>query len=160
MEIQDQTMYVLLSVVIAVITGLVLVIIHLHKKNQLKDNALSMKQTSAHQMGVNQTKGDLYQMLGTFSILADYDQLGFISTVSKQMSVDMIGIKNDGIDFIEFKKKCAELKPNENKIRKLVEAKQVHYQVKDIELPEGLRVEDRETTIQKRSQANQQVYKV
>ncbi|MGQ0771707.1 MAG: hypothetical protein ACT4NT_02915 [Nitrososphaerota archaeon] len=160
MEIQDQTMYVLLSVVIAIITGLVLVIIYLHKKNQHKDNALSMKQSSAHRMGVNQTKGDLYQILGTFSILADYDQLGFISTVSKQMSVDMIGIKNDGIDFIEFKKKGAELKPNENKIRKLVEAKQVHYQVKDIELPEGLKVEDRETTAQKRSQVKQQVYKV
>jgi hypothetical protein len=75
------------------------------------------------------------------------------------MSVDMIGIKNDRIDFIEFKKKGAELKPNENKIRKLVEAKQVHYQVKDIELPEGLRVEDREeATTQKRSQVKQQLY--
>lgn len=158
MEIQDQALYVLLSVIIAIMTGLVLVIIYLHRKNQLKDNALSMKQTSAHQMGVNQTKGDLYQILGTFSILADYDQLGFISTVSKQMSVDMIGIKNDGIDFIEFKKKGAELKPNENKVRKLVEAKQVHYQVKDIELPEGLRVEDGETTTQKRSQVKQQLY--
>lgn len=158
MEIQDETLYILLSVVIAIMTGLALVIIYLYKKNQLKDNALSMKQTSAHQMGVNQTKGDLYQILGTFSILADYDQLGFISTVSKQMSVDMIGIKNDGIDFIEFKKKGAELKPNENKIRKLVEAKQVYYQVKDIELPEGLRVEDRETTTQKRSRVKQQLY--
>ncbi len=135
--------YVLLSVVIALITCLIFVIIYLYRKIQSLKVMLYRKQTNAHQMGVNQTKGDMYQILGTFSILADYDQLGFISTTSKQMSIDMIGIKDDRVEFIEFKKKGADLKPNENKLRKLIEAKQVHYQVKDIELPEGLKVEDR-----------------
>lgn len=135
--------YVLLPVIIAVMIGLIITIIYLYGKIQSQKIALSKKQTDAHQMGVNQTRGDLYQILGVFSMLADYDQLGFISTTSKQMSVDMIGIKSDRIDFIEFKKKGAELKPNENKIRKLVEAKRVHYLVKDIELPEGFKVEDR-----------------
>jgi predicted Holliday junction resolvase-like endonuclease len=144
MEIPDQTWLLLWSVVIAIIVVLSSIIAYFYKKIQAKDEALSKKQTNAHQMGVNQTKGDLYQILGTFSILADYTQLGFISTVSKQMSVDMIGIKNDRIDFIEFKKKDAKLSPNENKIKKLVDAKEVYYQVKDIELPKGLKVEDRE----------------
>ncbi len=138
-----QVSYVLLSVIIAVMILLIITIIYLYGKIQSQKTALSKKQTGAHQMGVNQTKGDLYQILGVFSILADYDQLGFISTTSKQMSVDMIGIKSDRIDFIEFKKKGVDLKPNENKVRKLVEAKRVHYQVKDIELPEGFRIEDR-----------------
>ncbi len=138
-----EVMHVLLSIAFAVIAVFIFVTTYLYRKIQLQNTMLARKQTNAHQMGVNQTKGDMYQILGTFSILADYDQLGFISTTSKQMSVDVIGIKNDGVDFIEFKKKGADLKPNENKLRNLIEAKQVRYQVKDIELPEGLRVEDR-----------------
>jgi len=144
MEIQDGVWALLWLVIIVLIICLVSITIYMYRKIQSKDKALSKKQTGAHQMGVNQTKGDIYQILGTFSILTEYNQLGFISTVSKQMSVDMIGIKNDRIDFIEFKKKGADLKSNENKLKKLVDAKEVYYQVKDIELPEGLKVEDRE----------------
>ena len=138
-----EILHVLLSVIIAIMVGLMVTIVCLYRKIQLQKATLSKKQTNAHQMGVNQARGDIYQILGTFSILADYDQLGFISTTSKQMSIDMIGIKTNRIDFIEFKKKGADLKPGECKIKKLVEAKQVHYLVKDIELPDGLNVEDR-----------------
>ena len=107
---EDQ-LVILLSVAVAIIIGLVITVIYFYKKNQSTTEQLKKKQTNSHQMGVNQTKGDFYQILGTLSILSDYDQLGFISTVSKQMSVDMIGIKNDRIDFIEFKKKDADLSP-------------------------------------------------
>ncbi|MFY9301259.1 MAG: hypothetical protein WAO91_08735 [Candidatus Nitrosotenuis sp.] len=143
MEIQVVHLFLPAVVVMAV---LIVVIIYLHGKTKSQQIALGKKQTIAHQLGANQARGDIYQILGTFSILADYDQLGFISTASKQMSVDMIGIKSDGIDFIEFKKKGADLKPGESKIKKLVEAKLVHYQIKDVELPAGLCVENRSTT--------------
>jgi hypothetical protein len=138
-----EVLFVLLLATMAGTACLVLVTIYLYRKTQLQKALLWKRQTQAHQMGVNQAKGDMFQILGTLAILADYDQLGFVSTASRQMSVDVIGIKNDGVDFIEFKKKGAALKPNESKLRRLVEAKQVHYQVKDIELPEGFKVDDR-----------------
>lgn len=140
-----QSVHFFLSVVV-VMAVLMVTIIYLYRKIKSQQMALGKKQTVAHQMGANQAMGDLYQILGTLSILADYEQLGFISTTSKQMSVDMIGIKSDRIDFIEFKKKGADLKPGESKIKKLIDAKLVHYQIKDVELPAGLCVENRSTT--------------
>jgi len=147
----DDQSIILLSVTIVIIIGLVIAVFYLYKKNQLTAKQLEKKQTGAYNMGTNQTKGNFYQILGTFSILTDYDHLGFISTTSKQMPIDMIGIKNDRIDFIEFKKKGADLSTPENKIKKLVDAKQVNYLVKDVEFPEGFEVEDRENKKQKSS---------
>lgn len=148
----EEQLLIPLYVAVAIIIGLVIAVFYLYKKNLLTSKQLEKKQTSAYNAGTNQTKGDFHQILGTFSILSDYDQLGFISTVSKQMSVDMIGIKNDRIDFIEFKKKDAPLTTNENKIKKLVDSKQVNYLVKDIELPDGFEIKDRENKKQKSSQ--------
>ncbi len=143
MEIQSVHFFLPVVVMMAI---LIVVIVYLHRKTKLQQMSLGKKQTNAHQMGINQARGDIYQVLGTFSILADYEQIGFISTTSKQMSIDMIGIRSDGIDFIEFKKKGADLKPAESKIKKLIDAKMVRYQIKDVELPAGLCVENRSTT--------------
>ena len=97
----------------------------------------------AYEMGGRQVKGDMYQLLGTFAALDDYKQVIMLSTTSSQASLDLIGVTDDTIDFVEFKKKGADLKGPERKIRKLVRDKKVRYVIKDVELPEGFQVEDR-----------------
>jgi len=48
------------------------------------------------------------------------------------------------MDFIEIKKKGARISPSENKIRRIVEEKNIRYVVKDVDIPTGVTVEDRE----------------
>lgn len=101
------------------------------------------KQSKAFRMGGSQVKGDMYQVLGTFAVLNDYDQLMTLSSTSKQGSLDLLGVKADSIDFIEIKKKGALLQGPERKIRNLVEEKKVNYVIKDVDLPEGFEISDR-----------------
>ena len=106
---------------------------------------LEKKQTGAYQIGSSQVKGDLCQLLGTLGILGEYNDLIILSTTSKQSSLDLIGIKEDALDFIEFKKKGAILQRSERKVQKLVENKQVNYRIIDVELPESVKISERGT---------------
>ena len=101
------------------------------------------RQTKAFEMGGRQVLGDMHQILGTFASLEEYEQVILLSTTSKQASLDLLGVKDDELDFIEFKKKGAQLQTPERKVKRLVEEKKVRYVVKDVELPQRFEVEDR-----------------
>jgi hypothetical protein len=103
-----------------------------------------MKQTRAFQIGASQVRGDIYQLLGTFASIEEYEQVVLLSSTSKQGSFDLLGVGPSSLDFIEFKKKGAALTGPEKKLRRLVEEKKVRYLVKDVELPEGFVMNERE----------------
>ena len=101
------------------------------------------KQTKAFQLGGSQMSGDICQYLGTFAMLLEYEQLMTLSSTSSQGSLDLLAIGADSLDFIEFKKKDADLSRAERKIKRLIEQKKVNYVVKDVELPVGVCVSER-----------------
>ena len=76
---------------------------------------LKIKQTRAFQGGVNMTSGDYTQILGDFVFLTKYDQIITLSTTASQASLDLIGISEESIDFLEIKKK----ETPEEKIQKI-----------------------------------------
>jgi hypothetical protein len=85
----------------------------------------------------------MYQILGTFAVLNEYEQVILLSTTSKQSSLDLIGIRDGMIDFVEFKKKGAPLQRSERKIKKLVDERRVRYIIKDVDLPQDLQIGNR-----------------
>jgi hypothetical protein len=105
---------------------------------------LDQKQKQSFQMGLNSNAGNMHQIIGEFAMLDEYDELITLSTTSKAPSLDMMGIKNDKIDFIEFKKKGAGLSTKEKNIRRIIENKNVEYVVKEIEIPSGVTVQTKE----------------
>lgn len=107
------------------------------------ENALLKRQSKAYQMGANTELGNIHEILGEFKMLTEYDELITLSTTSKAPSLDMIGIKDDRMDFLEFKKKGASITPKEKKIRSIIENKNVNYVVKDIDIPKEITVETR-----------------
>ena len=114
-----------------------------NKKLEQAQTNLEKKQTKSFQIGVNQTSGDYTQILGDFALLSKYDQIITLSTTAKQASLDLIGINEESLDFLEIKKKGASVSPGETHVRRLVEEKKVSYKVFDIELPDGLTIEER-----------------
>jgi len=134
-----------LLIILVITIGISVIIIRkVVTANKLLKFALLEKQSRARLMGSNTALGDIHQHLGDFAILTEYDQLITLSTTSKQPSLDIIGIKEDRMDFIEFKKKGARVSPAENKVRRIVDAKEVYYKVMDVEIPTGIVVEERE----------------
>lgn len=107
------------------------------------ESELSTKQKKATQIGINVTKGDYTQILGDFAFLSKYDQLITLSTTSKQPSLDLIGINEESLDFLEIKKKGARISTKENHVRRLIEEKKVSYKVFDIELPQDFTISER-----------------
>ena len=101
------------------------------------------RQTKAYEIGGRQVRGDMYQLLGTFASLEEYEQVILLSTTSKQASLDLLGVKEDELHFIEFKKRGSQLQTPERKIKRLVDESKVKYVVKDVELPERFEMDDR-----------------
>jgi len=101
------------------------------------------KQTKAFQIGASQVRGDIYQLLGAFASLDEYEQVVLLSSTSKQGSFDLLGVGANSLDFIEFKKRGAALTTSEKKLRRLVEERKVRYVVKDVELPEQFGMNER-----------------
>jgi len=138
---------ILLSIFLAVIlSGMILfwAFKKFHNDNMMLKEALLKKQSKANLIGRNTALGDIHQFIGDFAILPEYDELILLSTTSRQPSLDIIGIKDARMDFIEFKKKGARMTSSENKIRQIIESKNVRYIVKEVEIPTGITVEDRE----------------
>ncbi len=135
--------FFLITLVITI--GIVIIIIRkLVFANKLLKLALLKKQSQATLIGRNTALGDVHQFLGEFALLSEYDELITLSTTSRQPSLDIIGIKEERMDFIELKKKGARVSPSENKVRRIIEEKNVRYLVMDVEIPTGIIVEQRE----------------
>ena len=80
-------------------------------------------------LGQNIIKGEIVQILASFSILTEYDNVALVSSVSRHASFDMIGVNNDRIDFIEVKAGNTPLTHNESNIKELIESGKVHYRI-------------------------------
>lgn len=145
---ESQLLLVITIILVSVISS-ILILLTLNKTRQLKkqilesESKLSAKQKLATQIGINQTKGDYTQILGDFAFLPKYDQIITLSTTSRQPSLDLIGINDESLDFLEIKKKGASITPKERHVRRLIEEKKVSYKVFDIELPENFSMTER-----------------
>jgi len=144
-EIQTETWYVLWTIVIAAIVGLFIVIVKFQQRYRDALKQLDQRGKESRRLGINVTKGEINEILGTFSLLNEYDDVMLLSTTAGNASLDLIGINQDSLDFIEIKTKGAPLTKGEKKVRKLVEEKRVNYRIVDAELPVDFKIEDRET---------------
>lgn len=142
-EIQTETWYVLWTIVIAAIVGLFIVIVKFQQRYRDALKQLDQRGKESRRLGINVTKGEINEILGTFSLLNEYDDVMLLSTTAGNASLDLIGINQDSLDFIEIKTKGAPLTKGEKKVRKLVEEKRVKYRVVDAELPVDFKIEDR-----------------
>lgn len=114
-------------------------IIEIESKSKL-DNKRSLV------LGQNTIKGELVQILASFYLLSEYDSLSLVSSVSRQASFDVIGIKKDRIDFIEIKSsKNAILTNSEINIKNIINSKNVFYRVIEGTLPK-MDIKDRMIT--------------
>jgi len=116
-----------------------------YKENEILElaNKLGLKQTRSYQAGVNITSGDYAQILGEFAVLSKYDHIITLSTTSRQPSLDLIGISEESLDFLELKKKGASVSSKENHIKKLIDEKKVYYKIFDVDLPKNFSMEER-----------------
>jgi len=116
-----------------------------YKEDEIVELAkkLGIRQSKAYQAGKITTVGDYTQILGEFALLSEYDHIITLSTTSQQPSLDLIGINDDTIDFLEIKKKGADLSTNESHIKKLIDAKKVSYKIYDVDLPRNFSINER-----------------
>ena len=137
------------AIIVTITLGiLVTFVIKLRKKYgtdmQAIEERLEKKQAKAYQIGQSGIRGELNQILGAFAILNEYKQLASISSVSKQFSIDLLGIKEDSIDFIEVKSLGTPLSPSERNVKKLIEENKVNYRILEGNLPKSFEIKDRE----------------
>ena len=141
LPMENETLFLIFLVI-----SLGTVIFILLRKLKIAIIDLKKRQTMAAQMARNSTLGNIHQFLGEFAIINKFDELITLSTTSRQASLDIMGVlwEEMKLVFIEFKKKGAKLTPKENKLRKIVEMKNVEYKVIDIDLPETCAITERE----------------
>ena len=144
-EIETETWYLLWVVIIAVFIGLLVTIAKLLQKYNDALGQLDERGKQSRQLGINTIRGGIHQILGTFSLLNDYDEVMLLSSTSGNASMDLIGVNRETVDFIEIKTKGAPLTKGEKKVRKLIEEKRVNYRIVDAELPVDFTIEDRDT---------------
>lgn len=142
-EIQTETWYVLWAVIIAVIVGLFVAIIKLQRLYKEAQSQLIERGKQSRQLGINEIKGGYNEILGTLSLLNEYDDVILLSTTKGNASLDLIGVNQDSMDFIEIKTKGADLSKSEKKIKRLVLEKRVNYRIVDVDLPVDFKIEDR-----------------
>ena len=144
-EIQTETWYILWAVVIVVIIGLLVIIVKLQQKYKSALGQLDERGKQSRQLGINTIRGGIHQILGTFSLLNEYDEVMLLSSTSGNASMDLIGVNQETVDFIEIKTKGSTLTKGEKKVRRLIEDKRVNYRIVDAELPVDFKIEDRDT---------------
>lgn len=135
-------------VVTIILAILVFKIVKLGKKHDqdikslTEDHETIQKKTKT--LGRSEVRGELNEILGTFKLLNEYDQLAIISSVSKQTSLDLLGIKEDSVDFIEVKSLGTRLSTSENKVKKLIENGDVRYVIIEGNIPKSFEIKERE----------------
>lgn len=157
MELYILLIFTIIVTLVAVILGISNRKINL--KLMLANSALIKKQSQAHRIGVNQTTGDYHQILAEFQFVTEYDELITLSTTSKQGSLDMIGILwgEMKLVFLEIKKKGAKMSPKENRLRKIIDSKNVEYKIIDVSLPDGTKIEERELPIARKPKMREEI---
>ncbi len=146
MEITLSLELILTILVPLIILPAVIIVLLIKQRNDNRtlQDALIQKQSRATQIGRNTALGDIHQFIGDFALLAEYDELILLSTTSRQPSLDVIGIKKERMDFIEIKKKGARMTSSENKVRQIIESKNIRYIVKEVEIPTEIQVTERQ----------------
>ncbi len=121
----------------AIIASIILagVIVYSIKKIKKLEKRFIQKQTNAYNAGISFVRGEITQILAGYSILNDYKQLAILGTVSKSMSLDLLGINDEYVDLIEVKTKGAGLSESEKKVKQLIDEGKVRYRVIDGEFP-------------------------
>jgi len=132
--------------VIVVIIAFAVAFVVLYRKHQSDIQRLEEyhkdAQTKTMMLGRNAVRGELNEILGTFKLLNDYEQLAFV-TGATSPSLDLIGIKDDSLDFIEIKSLGTPLTKSEKNIRRLVDEKKVKYVVIEGSLPKSFKITER-----------------
>lgn len=139
MTILETVLVTALVLAIIVIVGLFL---YARKEHRLR----LKKATDAFRLGASQKVGDFSQILGTFSVLTEYDEILLLSSTSAQSSLDLLGLRGSQLDFIEFKKEGSTLSKGQKRLKGLVDNGElkIAYKVMDVKLPEGSGISTRE----------------
>ena len=149
-ELNEYGIYFLYWAIIVTITLVVLAILVVvqRRKHDFDMNELTgkyeQKQTKAFSIGRSGVRGELNEILGSFALLNEYDQLALLSSVSKQFSIDLLGIKEDSVDFIEVKSLGTPLSPHENNVKKLIDENKVRYVIMEGNIPKSFKIKERE----------------
>ena len=136
----------LLETVLSIALVLAAVIILALFSYARKEHRLRLKKaTDAFRLGASQKVGDFSQILGTFSVLTEYDEILLLSSTSAQSSLDLIGLKGSQLDFIEFKKEGSTLSKGQKRLKGLIDNGElkIMYKVMDVKLPESSEVSTR-----------------
>ncbi len=110
----------LILVIVIIILAVVIVGLYIKHKSDIRRLEADHKdaQTKTIALGRNTVRGELNEILGTFKLLNDYDQLAIV-TGATSPSLDLLGIKGDSLDFIEIKSLGTSLTPSEKNVRNL-----------------------------------------
>ena len=136
----------------AVVVSVVLVflgifLLKLQRKHQSDVQELISKhedtQKKTMMLGRNTVRGELNEILGTFKLLNEYDQLMLV-TGATSPSLDLVGIKADSLDFIEIKSLKTSLTKPERIVRDLIQDGKVRYVVMEGNLPKFFDITERE----------------
>ena len=121
----------------AIVASIILtgVIVYSIRKIKRLEKRFIQKQTNAYNAGISFVRGEITQILAGYSILNDYKQLAILGTVSKNMSLDLLGISDEYVDLIEVKTKGAGFSESEKKVKQLIDEGKVRYRVIDGEFP-------------------------
>ena len=134
-------------VVSVVLVFLAIFLLRLQRKHKSDILELTLEhkdaQTKTIALGKNTVRGELNEILGTFKLLNEYDQLMLV-TGATSPSLDLVGIKEDSLDFIEIKSLKTSLTKSERKVRDLIEAQKVRYVIMDGNLPKSSEITERE----------------
>jgi len=136
----------------AVVVSVVLVflgvfLLRLQRRHQSDVQELISKhedtQKKTMMLGRNTVRGELNEILGTFKLLNEYDQLALV-TGATSPSLDLIGVKEDSLDFIEIKSLKTSLSKPERNVRDLINSGKVRYIVMEGNLPKFFDITERE----------------
>lgn len=100
-------------------------------------------QTKTMMLGRNKVRGELNEILGSFKLLNEYDQLAFVNGATSP-SLDLLGVKGDRVDFIEIKSLGTGLSKSEKKLKQLIDEKNVKYVIFEGNLPKTFELHERE----------------
>jgi len=132
--------------VIVIIIAFAVVIVGLYLKHRTDIQRLEAFhkdiQTKTIALGRNTVRGELNEILGTFKLLNDYEQLAIV-TGATSPSLDLLGIKDDSLDFIEIKSLGTSLTKSERSIRDLIKEHKVRYVVLEGNLPKSFEITER-----------------